>query len=556
MDELRCDVLVIGGGLAALRAAIAAAETGANNVCLVVKRKLGKSGASANTTGSYATVYRDNSEGAAISSDTVEQQYKDTLRGGYGINDPKLAWIACEEAPRRAAELVTWGVEFLRDGGRLRRGISTDHSHPRALAPKNHQGTELTEPLARRARALGVSVLEDVMALRLFLCGDRAAGAVCIERRTGRILVARAGAVILATGGAGRMFSRTSNPLDVTGDGYSMALRAGAELRDMEFIQFYPWRCTHPHDRIQLQHSTFVFGGRLYNSDGERFMTKYDPERKEATTRAIAARAIYDQLRSNKAVDGGVLLDVSEIERSAFFKINARLLRILAKHDQDPYEMRFIVAPEAHYFMGGVVIDSMGRSRVPGLYAAGETAGGIHGANRLDSTAIPDTQVFGRRSGIAAAEFARSNSQVGGGEGMARDVVGLLSGDTGTSTEAMARLKSMTMMVRERMWQHLGIMRTAETLLAGLKYVEDTAEQLKAVPITSIDALVEATELTSMLDTARMSMSAALYRTESRGAHFREDYPTQDDGRWRCAVVIDEAQDHQIRVSTRDCAMA
>ena len=222
--------------------------------------------------------------------------------------------------------------------------------------------------------------------------------------------VIRAGAVILAAGGAGRLFPTTSNPIDVCGSGYALALRAGARLRDMEFIQFYPWRLIQPFKstRVPIQPSTFALGGRLYNSRGERFMTAYDPVRHESTTRDLSARGIADQINKGLAVEGGVVLDVSGVPHDQFRLENPRVVDLLERKSVDYRTIQLIVAPEAHYFMGGVDIDKVGRASIDGLFAAGENAGGVHGGNRLNSNSVPDTQVFGHRAGVAAATYAQA----------------------------------------------------------------------------------------------------------------------------------------------------
>lgn len=558
------DVLVVGGGLAALRAAIAAAEAPGIRVGIVCKRKLGRSGSSANTTGAYATCYRgdggasidDSSARPAETNDSPEVQFQDTLLGGNYVNDPTLARIACEEGPARLAEMLDWGVQFTFENGRLMRAKSGDHSFARVMWPINHQGTDETLVLLEVAKAKGVVPVENTMAIELLKQGDRVAGVACLDRAAGQIVLMRTKAVVLATGGCGRLFSRTSNPVDVTGDGYAMAFRAGARLRDMEFIQYYPWRCIVPFEqaRMPIQPSTFALGAKLFNADGERFMLRYDPVRKDATFRAIAARGIYDQIRFGKTIDGGVRLDISDVPRDEFAKNNPRVVRALGTKNQDPYDVRMILAPEAHFYMGGVCIDTRGRTDVPGLYAAGETTGGIHGSNRLDSTALPDTQVFGKRAGDQAAVDAAARPA----EALPADAVkrwkGTIEGAAGDEGAAGATFKNRLTELRERMWFHLGIVRTATLLSEGLDYVNEKRRELDGLKPGGPKDLESAVELGFLLETARLCLTAALTRTESRGAHFREDHPEQDDANWRKTLVLSGAGD--IRIDKTDCALA
>ncbi|MSO93204.1 MAG: FAD-binding protein [Rhodospirillales bacterium] len=560
------DVLVVGGGLAALRAAIAAAEAPGIRVGIVCKRKLGRSGSSANTTGAYATCYRgdgaasinDSSARPAEADDSPDVQFRDTLLGGNYVNDPTLARIACDEGPARLGEMLDWGVQFKFENGQLMRAKSGDHSFARVMWPINHQGTDETLVLLEVAKARGVVPIENTMAVELLKSGDRVVGVVCLDRAAGSLVIMRTKAVVLATGGCGRLFSRTSNPVDVTGDGYAMAFRAGARLRDMEFIQYYPWRCIVPFEqaRMPIQPSTFALGAKLYNSDGERFMLRYDPVRKDATFRAIAARGIYDQIRFGKTIDGGVRLDISDVPRDEFEKNNPRVVRALAQKKQDAYDVRMILAPEAHFFMGGVCIDTRGRTDVPGLFAAGETTGGIHGSNRLDSTALPDTQVFGKRAGDAASAYAASSPA----EALPADDVRrwerAVDAAVADETPAGVLFKDRLTELRERMWFHLGIVRTAKTLGEGLDYVNAKRRELDGLKPGGLKGLESAIELGFLLETARLCLTAALTRKESRGAHFREDHPEQDDAGWRKTLVLAHASGGDIGIVESDCALA
>src|SRR6185437_11459592 len=262
---------------------------------------------------------------------------------------------------------------------------SGDHTQARVFVPEHMRGIDLTLPLRQAVLDAGVDVLEDFMALDLLREEDRVVGAVALGRVKGEAVIVNAKATILAAGGAGRLFPTTSNPVDVCGSGYALALRAGARLRDMEFIQFYPWRLIRPFNstRMPIQPSTFALGARLYNSQGERFMTRYDPVRRESTTRDISARGIAEQINRGLSVEGGVVLDISDVPDDRFRYENPKVVNLLERKNVDYRSIQLIVAPEAHYFMGGVDIDEHGRSSVSGLFAAGENAGGVHGGNRL-----------------------------------------------------------------------------------------------------------------------------------------------------------------------------
>jgi len=532
MRDVKADVLVVGGGLAALRAAYDALRAGAK-VTVAVKGKAGRSGSSAMTSAGYSTPQSE--------SDSAEAYFEDTMRGGRGINDPKLVRILAEEGPSRLSELVALGAPLgTDDRGAWRIIPSGDHSIPRTVSAANHTGRDFTEPLTAAVIQLGAEVLEMTAALEIVVAGGRVAGAVLLDYERSEVVNVAAPSVILGTGGAGRLFAVTSNPNDATGDGYALALQAGAALRDMEFIQFYPWRCIIPfeHNRMPIQPSTFVLGGKLFNSDGERFMLRYDAERAEATTRDVAARGIYDQINGGKGIKGGVRLDVSTLTLEQWRTSNPKPSRYFIERGLDFHEQEMILSPEAHFFMGGVAVDEWGESAVPGLYAVGEAAGGVHGANRLDSNAIPETQVFGARAGQSAA---RARSRAGAplpdapGAAWERRLAEALSrpDDQGSDYASMRKDLQATM------WRSLGIVRTAEGMRQGLAEVEALGERLRgAVPAGARSLMLHATMASSLL-VGRACLSAALAREESRGAHYRIDFPVQDDARWKCSQRIE-----------------
>lgn len=308
-------------------------------------------------------------------------------------------------------------------------------------------------------------------------------------------------------------------------------------MRDMEFIQFYPWRCIDPFrgSRMPIQPSTFVLGARLYNNQGERFMQDYDPEKWESTTRDVAARGIYDQIRKGLGIRGGVRLDLSPLSEEDFKKSNPKVVRGLQPEGIDYRTYEFIVAPECHYYMGGVRIDEHGRSSVPGLFAAGEVAGGIQGANRLNSNALPETQIWGRRAGQAAARSAREDFlEASGGEQVAR-WTGILSG-TGQKTGPQDPV-AVHQELQGRMEASLGIVRNAVAMEDGLGYVRSLRQRLEELRPGDVSGVREWAELLFMCDVGEMCLIGALARKESRGAHYREDFPQADDA-WKRAIIL------------------
>ena len=528
------DVLVIGGGLAALRAALSARQAGAR-VLIAVKRRLGKSGSSANTTGGFAAAVEN-----VNPFDNPQLHYRDTIVGGGFINERALVRRLCEEAPVRLAELWQLGASFRRRDGRYHVSPSGDHSQPRVFVPENMRGTDMTAPLHEAAIAAGVKILENVAIVELLRDGERVAGALGIARDRIEGITITAGATVLAAGGAGRLFTITSNPVDVCGAGFALALRAGARLRDMEFIQFYPWRLIRPFKstRVPIQPSTFVLGAKLINSRGERFMERYDCVRKDAAPRDISARAIFDQIRHGVAIAGGVRLDVSAVPDEQFRYENSRVVELLDARGIDYRKIELVVAPEAHFFMGGVVIDQDGRCDIAGLYAAGETAGGVHGGNRLNSNAVPETQVIGHRAGLSAASHVRARNHFDPEpvEIWRRHLDRVQEDSAACSHEFDSLLEEL----QAAMTVGLGIVRSGDGLRAARAFADKLRARAEALPTRSQGDLIARAEICDLCTVAIACAESALMRKESRAAHYREDFPKLDPG-WQRTIFCSRA---------------
>jgi fumarate reductase (CoM/CoB) subunit A len=532
---LETDVLIIGGGLAALRAAISARQAGAR-VLVAVKRLLGRSGSSALTTGGYAAA-----SPTLNKQDNSDLHYIDTIVGGGYVNERTLVRALVDDAPSRLADLWELGAPFRKRGGHYHLSPSGDHSEARVLVPQNMRGGDMTLPMREAALALGVDVLENCLITDLLQDENRIVGAVGIARNKVEGFVIEARATVLAVGGAGRMFKITSNPADVCGGGFALALRAGARLRDMEFIQFYPWRLIRPFKstRVPIQPSTFSIGGRLYNSKGERFMESYDPVRKEATTRDLSARGIFEQIRAGHSVEGGVILDVSQIPDDQFRYENSKVVELLDPKKIDYRSIELVVAPEAHFFMGGVLIDESGQSDLLGLYAAGENAGGTHGGNRLNSNAVPDTQVFGHRAGLAAARQAQQAARARKPD--PRPIVKTgqrlraIQSDSVTPAPEFGKLHEE---LKEAMTLGIGIVRTAEGLERAVVDAGAIRERLDRLPVQTMGDLTVAIEIEDLCSIGTACALSALARKESRAAHYRDDFP-QADPAWIRTITYD-----------------
>jgi fumarate reductase (CoM/CoB) subunit A len=448
--------------------------------------------------------------------------------------------------------MVSWGVEFERDAGtgRILQHPSGDHSHPRTAVCLQHKGIGMTLPL--RAEAAGVEFLDRIIALDLMHDQNGVSGVVALDQQSLELLAVRARATILATGGIGQLYPVTSNPNDVTGDGLALAYRAGARLVDMEFVQFYPWRLiSYVTGRMPVQPSSFVAGAVLRNADNDRFMPRYDPERGDATTRDIAARAIYTEILEGRGTGGGVRLDLSHVPLAEFVRLNPRVGRYFADHGLDLATAELILAPEAHFLMGGVVIDEHGRTSLPGLLAAGEVSGGSDGGNRLDSNAIPAGQVFGRRAGMAAAADAAAR----GGAGLGQEAVSRWAGRFGRRLARRAAgagagfdRREVKRRINDVMLRAAGIRRDGARLAEGVRGACALSADYLAAADGPRDALA-AIELENMVQVASIVVHAAEFRTESRAAHYRDDYPDRDDERWFANVYAYQDTDGQMAMS-------
>jgi len=405
--------------------------------------------------------------------------------------------------------------------------------------------------MAELLAASDVEVLDYTIATELLTENGRCIGAKAFRIKQGEYVEIYCGSLVLATGGAGKLFSITSNPNDVTGDGFALASRAGARLRDMEFIQFYPWRCIDPFDRsrVSIQPSTFVHGARMYNAKGDRFMVTFNPNGGEITTRDVAARGIFEQMRRGLGVGGGVRLDLSPLDEGTFRASNPKVAKLLESKGIDYRTYPFVVTPEAHFFMGGLDIDRDGKTSLQGLYAAGEVAGGLHGANRLNSNALPGTQVIGMRAGRAAAQAAiqdRVRSQDRHGyEGKITPAI-----PVDESCASDEELKSRLSELQTRMWQYLGIVRSEAGLRDGIDFIRENRSSLPGCP-SGGPTVRSWHELVSLYETAELCLTAAQHRTESRGAHYREDYPLSDNRKWKATVLLQRTGE-RIHCSTRE----
>ncbi|HWT02358.1 MAG TPA: L-aspartate oxidase [Pyrinomonadaceae bacterium] len=508
---LETDFIVVGSGIAGLRAAIELAQSGARVTVLTKDR-----------TSESNTEYAQGGIAVALSDeDKVALHEEDTLNAGAGLCDGTAVRAMVEDGPRYIQELISWGTEFDREGGRLVFTREAAHSRRRILhAHGDSTGREIVRALIARARAEREIAFVAHAATDSLLVSE---GSVCGVRyldplvRAPRELWSRA--VVLASGGAGQVFLHTTNPEVATGDGMAMAYAAGAELSDMEFVQFHPTALNvEGAPRFLLSEAMRGEGGVLRNAEGERFMARYH-EREELAPRDIVSRAIVAEMQ--RTATRTVYLDMTDLEpryvRRRFPKIDETCRRYGLDITEDPLP----VSPASHYCMGGVRTDLDGRASLPGLYAAGEVAcTGVHGANRLASNSLLEGLVFGARAGrAAAADFAdgRSVTHAAAAEDEREVSAARASGEI-----ALAVRKR----VRRLMWERVGIIRSRESIMRALLEFE----QIARAPLARASR--------NFLNVATLIARSALWREESRGAHYRTDFPHRDDEHWRVHSIV------------------
>jgi len=541
VTHLSADVLVVGAGGAGMYAAIAAARQD-TSVLLLDKSLVGRGG---------ATIMAQMTVAAAIGHEERDHwadHLDDTLAAGRELCDEKLARLLCENGPARIFEMDRWGAHWARGaGGRIRQVQAPGHGRARCCyVDFLNTGPGVAGTLRRQASTMsGVRRVSNVTVTDVVVHDGRAVGAVGVDVVSGAIVTFAAKAVVLAAGGLTKIFRRNSASTNMGGEAYALALRAGADLIDMEFVQFFPIAHLAPRlvgmDPIMWDPFRYKLGGRLLNGDFEEFMHRYGGQDsgKYTTVRDQASYAILKEVEAGRgSPHGGVYLDFRHVPDAALRDAFGPVIDRLATNGIDLTKTPVEVAPTAHYHMGGIRVDQRMETRVQGLYAAGEAVGGANGANRLSGNAITEALVFGECAGRAAGSAA-AGTPLSWNEAAAEDAVARLRCAAETSSDDSVPANVLQGRLQDLMWEDVGPFRTGDQIrraLDGIREIRETPAAVHTADGYNLD-LQDRLELHAMLATAEAVTLAALGRTESRGAHQRLDFPESDPELVRNQVI-------------------
>jgi succinate dehydrogenase / fumarate reductase, flavoprotein subunit len=542
-------VLVVGSGGAGPRAAIAAAEAGVE--VTVIGKRTRKDAHTVLAAGGINAVL-----GTRDPEDTWQHHFADTINEGYGLPDPRMVEIMATEAPARVLELADWGCPFARtEDGRIDQRFFGAHLYRRTCYAGDFTGRAILTTLLERVGRLGVPITEHQYVSSLLVHDETCFGALTFDIVSGERTAFLADVVILATGGHTRVWRRSSSRRDENnGDGMYLALKAGARVAGMEFVQFHPTGMVAPEEMagVLVTEAVRGEGGRLFNADGERFMERYDPDRMELSARDRVALANYTEISEGRGgPNGGVFLDITHIGKDVILEKLPRMYRQFIESQMiDISRERMEVAPTAHYSMGGVRVEpETGAAGVEGLYAVGEVASGLHGANRLGGNSLAEILVFGKRAGEAAAKTALDRDVSLRSRATIAEAIDELDSFIRPGVEFARPLQRA---LRNAMWEHCGVVRSGEGIERGLAKLQDIRANMSEVDVRPTSEgygdLAHVLDLRASLASAEASLQGALERRETRGAHIRSDFPEISPG-FRQDLVIEGEPTGSLTVS-------
>jgi succinate dehydrogenase/fumarate reductase flavoprotein subunit len=557
LEHVETDILILGSGGAGLFAAHHAADLDPNlNIIVAAKGLIGKSGCTRMVQGGYNVVLHPD--------DSLEKHFKDTIKGGGGINNQEMAWALVSDAPKRIRELETkMGVFFDRnEDGTIHQKPFAGQSFDRTVHRGDLTGIEIIGRMRDQLFAKpNVITWDEVRAIDLLIDEERqcAAGCLMLNMRTGQFIVVHSKAVIVGTGGAATMYKIATPSLEKAGDGMAMCYRAGTEFMDMEMMQFHPTGLLAENSRLNggvLEEGLRGAGGYLINSLGERFMKNYDPERMERSTRDRVSRAAYMEIMEGRGTRlGGVYIDVSHLGKENVLKMFPGMVERCRDVGRDLSIEPVEISPAAHFQMGGVRVSVDCESNIEGLFVAGEDAAGVHGANRLGGNGVCDSTVFGARAGDAVVSYIKnrskhakvSDTQV---HSIIEDMLEPFKREEGENPFYIRNdLKNL-------MWEKVGLVRNQKDLQFAEVQLQVLEERIKRVSLKGPQKYnltwQEYMNVRNLVSIAKMVTKSALMRTESRGSHYREDFPSSNDEKWLSNICVTKTDDDEPRYWTEN----
>lgn len=537
IKTISTDVLIIGSGGAGSRAAIEVDDSGLKAI-IVSKGLSFRSGCTGMAEGGYNAVFK-----TVDKDDSTDAHIFDTLKGGSYLNDEKLVEILVNESPKRLIDLENYGALFDRqESGKIDQRPFGGQTYRRTCYQGDRTGAELLNALKEEIIKRDIECIEEVMISSLVSDKNQVIGAIGLRLKDSTIIYFKAKAVILASGGAGQLYPVTSNTFQKNGDGYAIAYHAGADLLDMEQVQFHPTGMVAPESKkgVLVTEAVRAEGGKLINRDGERFMSKYAPEKMELATRDVVARSIYQEIVEGRGTEnGGVYLDISHLDDEY---IEEKLETMVLQFENVGVDIKhgpIEVAPTAHHFMGGLKINLDASTSLKNLFGAGEVCGGVHGANRLGGNALADTQVFGKIAGESASKIAKTTELKSNYEMVKAEASRIES----LIKKGSIKPKEFKNNIKKLMWEKVAIVRDEKTLNEALAQLQEMKKEIVNLDVKNTkqynDDLLTALEIINMVDICILTVKSAILRKESRGAHYRSDFPETKD-EWKKSIVINK----------------
>ncbi len=556
MEHVEADILILGSGGAGLFAAHHAADKNPNlKIIVSVKGLVGKSGCTRMVQGGYNVVLNP--------KDSLEKHFKDTIKGGGGINNQDLAWTLVSDAPKRIMELETkMGCFFDRnEDGTIHQKPFAGQSFDRTVHRGDLTGIEIISRLRDQLFARpNIIAWDEIRGIDILLDNNgRVAGCLLLNLRTGEFIIVHCKAIVVGTGGGATMYKIAAPSLEKSGDGMAMCYRAGTEFVDMEMMQFHPTGLLAENSRLNgavLEEGLRGAGGYLFNALGERFMERYDPERMERSTRDRVARASYMEIMAGRGTPlGGVYIDVSHLGRQNVLRMFPGMVDRCRDVGKDLSIEPVEVSPTAHFHMGGVRITVDCESNIPGLFVAGEDAGGVHGANRLGGNGVADSTVFGARAGDKAAEYVMNLRQAPKySSAQVKEIeASMLAPFRRQEGENPYKL---TKELKNLMWEKVGLVRNGKDLKEAVNALRDLAERVERIAFKGGRAYnvawQESLNIRNLVTVAKMVADSALLREESRGSHYRSDFAETNNEDWLKNIFAIKGDDGEPKYHVED----